>query len=188
MHLQIGTGLDGRHVGLDLNAATMLVIVGDPSTGKTTTARYITRWWLADTRRRAQVFATRPHEWTDLQVDVFDRNVLDASSTPNDDSVLVVIDDADGVAAPTVHALRRRGPLVATSYGPGAIALGDTPTDCQGLLPTYLAADVDPAQGRLDWPDQIVPVFPGLHGGRDTPCHRWHVTPDRRAAQGASHR
>ena len=188
MHLQIGIGLGERQVDLDLNAATMLVIVGDPSTGKTTTARFITRWWLADTSRRAQVFATRPHEWTDLQIDVFDRNALDPSITTDDNSVLVVIDDADDVAPTTVLALSRGGPVVATSYGPVAIALGDTLTDCLGLQPTGHAADVDLAQGRLDWPDQVVPVIPGLHGGRDTPCHRWHATADPRAVQRAAHR
>jgi hypothetical protein len=188
MHLQIGTGLDGKNVSLDLTSRTVLVLVGDPGAGKTTTARFITRWWLADTSHRAQVFATRPHEWTDLQVDVFDRNVLDPSSTPDDDWVLVVIDDVDNTSAPTLLAPMTRGPLVTTSYGPGAIALGDTPTDCLGLPPTRPAADVDLAQGRLDWPDQIVPVIPGLHGGRDIPCHRWHVTPDRRATERAAHR
>ena len=57
MDVRIGTTLDGQAAGFDTSSARPLLLVGDVGRGKTTTARYLTRWWLADTARHAHVYA-----------------------------------------------------------------------------------------------------------------------------------
>ncbi len=60
MDVGIGTTLDGQAAGFDTSSARPLLLVGDVGREKTTTARYLTRWWLANTRRHAHVYAQAP--------------------------------------------------------------------------------------------------------------------------------
>src|SRR4051794_6848112 len=65
MDVRIGITTDGQAAGFDTSSARPLLLVADVGRGKTTTARYITRRWLANTRRHAHVYAA-PIEWADL--------------------------------------------------------------------------------------------------------------------------
>ena len=67
MDVRIGTTVDGQAAGFDTSSARPLLLVGDVGRGKTTTARYLTRWWLANTRRHARgrgIAARHPQTWS----------------------------------------------------------------------------------------------------------------------------
>ena len=82
-----------------------------------------------------------------------------------------------------------RGPSIITSSGDAARALQDHAGQCLGLLRRDLACTpcdraaarpagrivYDPAQGRLDWPPEVVAVVPDTLGAPDLPPHRWQV-------------
>ena len=65
MKLTLGTTLDGQAIDYDPSQAGLLVLFGDPGRGKTTLARFITRWWTADPARHAHLFTTATEEWAD---------------------------------------------------------------------------------------------------------------------------
>jgi hypothetical protein len=97
MELRIGTTLDHRPAGLDTTSTTPLLLVGDPRRGKTTCARFITRWWTAETTRHVHVFTAWPHEWADL---CCHRDHITALSAPvatgcAPGTCLVVVDDLE---------------------------------------------------------------------------------------------
>jgi hypothetical protein len=64
--VRIGHSLDGSAVHVETTTDRLLVLFGDPGQGKTTLARYLTRWWIADPDRTARIFTARTHEYTDL--------------------------------------------------------------------------------------------------------------------------
>jgi hypothetical protein len=183
MELRIGTTLDGRPVGLDTTSRTPLLLVGDPGRGKTTCARFIARWWTAETTRHVHVFAAWPDEWADLRCH---RAHITALSAPvatecAPGSCLVVLDDL--VQAPPGAAGMLplgRTPIVITSCGGTLEEMEQLEGAfwCLGLLgrgrQLPLEVQVLEGQGRLDWPSPTVAIVPDQRGALDFPCHRWH--------------
>ena len=182
MELRIGTTLDDRPAGFDTASTRPLVLVADPCRGKTW-ARFIARWWTAETTRHAHVFAAWPEEWADLRTHL---NHITALTTPvatecSEGTCLVVVDDLEQAPGGAVGMLPLgRTPTVLTSCGGGLedlerLAGGFT---CLGLLRSRAgSADLDASvgQGRLDWPARTITVFPDQRGALDFPCHRWQT-------------
>ena len=184
MDLRIGMTLDGQPVGFDTSCARPLLLVGDVGCGKTTTARYVTRWWLANTRRHAHVYAAQvPSEWADLpgapeHLDKLDQPV-GRECRPR--TCLVIVDDMDMLDDDQLAWL----PLgtsrtILTSHGgtsPIGRALLNGDITCLGLVRPDPASPAEAAvldgQGRLDWPADTVAVIPDQRGRMDFPCHRW---------------
>lgn len=181
MRLRIGHGVDGAPVVVDTTATSLLCLVGDPGRGKTTIARYLTRWWLADPRRTARVFADQPYQYADLSVPVQDVSAFEHRQLPEAPASpwrLTVVDGADRLARECViGALAGAGLVVVTSCGPAARLLEPEADLCLGLIirADLLGRPGDIDQGRLDWPSTLRLVVPDVRGDRDQPLHRWEV-------------
>jgi hypothetical protein len=187
MKVRIGSAVDGSPVSVDTATTSVLVLVGDQGRGKTTLARYLARWWVADPLRAARAFAEEPHQYADLPMEV--RPLADAqtAATAVDERELTIIDGADNLAIATVLAhAHAPGLTILTSFGEAARAFDGTGHPCLGLLARqpehgrrWPAAagrhETDVAQGRLDWPSDVVAVTPDARGERDFPVHRWQV-------------
>jgi hypothetical protein len=196
MELRIGTTLDHRPAGLDTTSTTPLLLVGDPDRGKTTCARFMTRWWTAETARHAHVFTTWPDEWADLRCH---RAHITAQMTALTAPVatecapgtcLVVIDDLEQAPPGAVAMLPLgRTPIVLTSRGGTLeeIEQLEAGFSCLGLLGRgwRLPPDLQvlEGQGRLDWPSRTVAIVPDQRGVLDFPCHRWHSSAPVAAAR-----
>ena len=187
MEVRIGTTLEGRPAGYDTASTRPLLLVGDVGRGKTTTARYIARWWLANTTHHAHVFAASPDEWGDLRCH---REGLGALTAPagrdcHAGSCLVVVDDLDQASDEAVGLLPLGSArVVLTSDGGnldqlsqlGRVGDGFTAVGLVRRQPaTAGEAAVLEGQGRLDWPLGTVAVVPDQRGSLDFPCHRWHA-------------
>jgi hypothetical protein len=186
MEVRIGTTWNGRSVGFDTISRQPLLLVGDDGRGKSTTARYLVRWWLADTLRHAHLLARWPSEWADLR-----RHTEHPSSAPvrpgracRPVSCLVVVDDADLMPDDQLALLPVRSACtILTSHG---AALAERPLFDDGTCLGLVRSDpVDPGeaavlkgQGRLDWPVGTVPVVPDARGPMDFPRHRWQAAAD----------
>ena len=185
MDVRIGTTVDGRAAGFDTTNARPLLLVGDSGRGKTTIARYLTRWWLANTSRHVHVCAQAPSEWADLRcgparLDQLEHPVA-VDCRPR--SCLVVVDDMDPVDDDRLALL----PLgtartILTSHGGNGLAgrpLLNDDIACLGLVRPDHADPAEAAvldgQGRLDWPSGTVAVIPDQRGPMDFPCHRWQA-------------
>lgn len=186
MEVRIGTTLTGRGAAFDTSAGRTLLLVGDMGRGKTTAARHVTRWWLADTNRHTHVFASTPSEWADLR---HPRSVTSFSWSTERCQVkgcLVVVDDIDTLDDTQLSTLPwGKVPLVLTSIGgrdldqePPAAAM----LDVMGLIrpdhPDPIEVEVLNGQGRLDWPAHTQPIIPATRGSVDFPCHRWQAPAD----------
>lgn len=199
MDVRIGTTLDGQAVGFDTRSACPLLLVGDVGRGKTTTARYLTRWWLANTARHAHVYAQSPSEWADLpdlpehpdQLDQVNQ-LVGRKCRPG--TCLVVVDDSDLIDDDRLAWLPLGTcPTILTSHGGNNLAgrtlLLGTDLRCLGLVRPAHADPADPVevavlngQGRLDWPIGTIAVIPEQRGPMDFPCHRWEAPAGRWAA------
>lgn len=185
MDVRFGTTPGGQVVGFDTRGPRPLLLVGDDGRGKTTTARYLTRWWLANTTRHAHVFAQEPTEWSDLvhepqSVDALSQLVsLDCASR----SCLVVVDDIDSADDDALDLLPLgKARIVVTSHGGNSLIgrrILDGALDCVGLIRLDHASPAEAAvldgQGRLDWPTDTVAALPDQRGPIDFPCHRWQA-------------
>ena len=186
MDVRIGTTLDGQVAGFDTTSARPLLLVGDVGRGKTTTARYLTRWWLANTRRHAHVYAAHaPFEWADLRCDPEHPDQLEGpvghDCLPG--LCLVVVDGMDQLDDDRVSFLPLgRARTIVTSHGGNALTgrpLLDGDLECLGLVRPDHADPAEAAvldgQGRLDWPSDTVAVISDQRGPMDFPCHRWQA-------------
>jgi hypothetical protein len=182
MDVRIGITPDGQAAGFDTSSARPLLLVGDLGRGKTTTARYITRWWLANTRRHAHVYAA-PSEWADLPCKPEHPDQLDqpVGRKCRPRTCLVVVDDMDLLDDDQLALLPLgTGRTILTSHGGNSITgrtLLDGDITCLGLVRPDPAGPAEAAvlngQGRLDWPIDTIPVIPDQRGPMDFPCHRW---------------
>ena len=185
MDVRIGTTVDGQAAGFDTSSARPLLLVSDVGRGKTTTARYLTRWWLANTRRHAHVYAQAPSEWADLRCEPAHPDQLDepVGRDCRPGACLVVVDDMDLLDDDRLALLPvGRARTVLTSYGRNSLAgraLLESDIACLGLVRPENAdppeAAVLDGQGRLDWPMGTVAVIPDQRGPIDFPCHRWQA-------------
>ena len=198
MEVRIGTTLEGQATGFDTHRAGPLLLVGDVGRGKTTTARYLTRWWLANTARHAHVYAQAPSEWADLPALREHPDQLDQANPPVGrqclpGTCLVVVDDMDVIDDNRLSLLPfRTTPTILTSHGGYSLAgrtLLGTNLRCLGLVRPAHGDPGDPVeaavlhgQGRLDWPYGTVAVIPDQRGPMDFPCHRWEAPTGRSTA------
>ena len=204
MEVRIGTTIDGEHVWFDTTTGRALLLVGDAGRGKTTIARYLTRWWLADTCRHAHVYTNAPSEWSDLcsstqRLDDLDQHLnhnpehhpehhpdhhLDQHSDHDCPSprCLVVVDDADQLDQRHLLSLMRRHKTILTAHT-GSDLIGypllEDDLDCVGLVRGDDADPVEAAvlngQGRFDWPSGTIAVVADRRGSTDLPRHRWQA-------------
>lgn len=192
MDVRIGTTPDGQATGFDTRIACPLLLVGDVGRGKTTTARYLTRWWLANTARHAHVYAQAPSEWADLP-DLPEHpdqlgQAVGRGCRPG--TCLVVVDDMDVIDDDRLSWLTLgTSPTILTSHGGNSLAgrtLLGTALRCLGLVRPTHADPVEAAvlygQGRLDWPIGTIAVIPDQRGPMDFPCHRWEAPVGRSRA------
>src|SRR4051794_35357610 len=66
MRIRLGHTIGGNPVHLDSQNPRIHALIGDTGTGKTTTARFISRWWSANHPRSVCVLAAHPEHWADL--------------------------------------------------------------------------------------------------------------------------
>lgn len=186
MEARIGRTLDGQVARFDTSSTASLLLVGD---GKTTIARYLARWWLANTTRHAHAYSHVPSEWADLRCERALVEALPSRQGCSIDGCMVVIDDIDQCTDEQVAALPLGiAPVIMTSHGGNNLmdlvdlmdkALPAGNLTCLGLVRAGSKDPFDAAvldgQGRLDWPLDIVPVVPDQRAPLDLPCHRWQV-------------
>lgn len=186
MDLRIGATLDGQVAGFDTRNPDPLLLFGDPGRGKTTIARYLTRWWLADIRRHAHLLASARHEWADL--DVLNAPIHQARPATGEcrpATCLVVIDDLERaddalsaywevgsrivITAHSINELSDRASAIAPDL------------HCLGLIrpaqPSTVECAVLDGQSRLDWLTSTLVVVPDQRGPIDFPRHRWATRP-----------
>lgn len=192
MDVRIGTTPDGQVAGFDTSSARPLLLVGGDGRGKTTTARYLTRWWLANTARHAHVFAETPVEWADLSRNANHPDFIDGpiGRTCPPGTCLVVIDDIHCTGDAQLELLPLgTAPAILTSlsdidYGVQLVgrSLLDLDVTCLSLVHPQSADPAEAAvldgQGRLDWPIGTIAVIPDQRGPIDFPCHRWQAPAD----------
>lgn len=195
MDLRIGRTMDGQAVRFDTSTGQPLLLVGDGGRGKTTTARYLTRWWLADTTRHAHVLTVMPGEWADLRCTCQhpDEVTEPVGQGCRAWSCLLVVEDLHlvsdqwlttmlGASTRTIFTSPSSTNLVSRPLVGRVASLGLVGAD----PPTPSEAAVREGQGRLDWPIGTVPVIPDPRGPTDFPCHRW--APATAAATGVGWR
>lgn len=158
---------------VDLAAGAGLILLGDPASGKTTIARFLARWWLADTRRHGHVFSAAPGEWIDFRGRL---GLRTPGSFCAAERCLAVIEGSGGAPAGLGKRLASAGAtlLVTASAMDEAERVLPVGTDRRvvGLVrPRDFAAAG--GQRRLDWPLDALVVLPDQRGELDLPCHRW---------------
>jgi len=187
MRIEIGRMGDGGVADVVTAVARRLVLVVDPTRGKTTAVRHMVRWLLANGLRRGVVWAEGPYQYSDLATMLHEvATPIAPRGTPA--SAVHVVDNAD--LDPPVHlrSLRemvtRPSRVTVTSFGPVVAQLwhGESSPETQilGLIGPRRDGPDSLEQGRLDWSPWTGLVCVNELGPAAHSPHRWQ--PDTRAA------
>ena len=191
MHVPIGQTLDGRALRICLDENALVVIIGDPRSGRTTIARHLARCWLADLSHRLFLEVDRTDEYADLArlattarrpahhgaIRPPDRRPRHELTVHDRQPIPEGIRVADGPAALTTDPAPAQSLVRRLSRPPThVIAIDSTLLDTAhtGRGPTGLQDDL--MQGRLDLPACTCPLRVNTFGVVDRPPHRWQMT------------
>jgi hypothetical protein len=200
MRITVGRTLRGQPLRIHLGSRALVIVVGDPGSGRTTLARHLARAWLADLRHTVSLDVDRPLEYLDLagrsqdtaRARTSSPDGTKASPADQDAACLLLLDrddmrGAESLLDPTP------GPVVLTAGSHLAHDLQQaasyTRADASllALVPASASAPGSPPrghprsargdalQGRLDIPAAYQPVVLLDPAGADRPCHRWQM-------------
>src|SRR5680860_1755048 len=94
MRIEIGGNVDGGAADVATAVARRLVLVVNPTRGKTTAVRHMVWWWLANGLRHGVVWAEEPYQYSELATMLHEVAApIAPRGTPA--SALHVVDNAD---------------------------------------------------------------------------------------------
>jgi hypothetical protein len=189
MHVPIGHTLDGQSVQVHLAQCSVVVLIGDPRSGRTTLARHLARCWLADLAHGLHLDVDRAHEYSDLAGLAAWRGLVGGSEPTHPDTrtqrLLTLHDHQLPTNLPFASgpAVITTGPAVAVSLAESLgrppsclVAIGPYRREWSRLRRARFTATDDLQQERIDLPARTLTIRVASFGVADQPPHRWQMT------------